>query len=157
MAKFSQRSKDALAGVEDPMVRLMTAAIVNPPHDFTVIEGLRTAATQAMYYTWGRTVVNPNTGPIKDKNGKVTKPFGAIVTNRDGVKVKSNHQAPVGKKKGRAVDICPFIGGTLDWDNDKAFHDLARHIKAEAAKLGIKIKWGGDWKNPYDAPHYELV
>lgn len=149
MARFSKRSKDALAGVAPPMVRLMEAAIVNPPHDFTVIEGVRTAKTQATYYTWGRSVLNPNTGPVAGK------PLGRIVTGRDGVKRKSEHQIKA-DGFGHAVDICPFIGGRLDWDNDKAFHDLARHIKAVAAKLNIKITWGGDWKSPYDAPHYEL-
>ena len=29
--------------------------------------------------------------------------------------------------------------------------------KQVANKLGIKIIWGGDWKKPYDPPHFQLA
>ena len=136
--------------VAPPMVKLMNAAIVAPPYDFTIIEGLRSDKTQQTYYTWGRTVVNPNTGPLPGR------PFGAINTKRDGVKLRSEHQ----RKKdgfGHAVDICPFINGKLDWGNKAAFKALAVHIKEIAKKEGIAIEWGGDWKGDLlDLPHYEL-
>lgn len=147
--RFSQRSKDALKGVDPRMVRLMEAAILTTPIDFTVIEGVRSQATQQKYYTWGRTVVNPNTGKLAGK------PFGKRVTNRDGVIKKSEHQVKA-SGYGEAVDICPFVNGGLDWDNDRNFHIIAAHIKKVAAVMGIRITWGGDWRDPYDAPHYEL-
>lgn len=131
------------------MVKVMNAAIISPPFDFTVIEGLRTDKTQQTYYTWGRTVVNPNTGP------QPGKPFGAINTQRDGVKKRSEHQRKA-DGYGHAVDICPFINGKLDWDNVAAFKALAVHIKAVAKGLGIAIEWGGDWAKLKDLPHYEL-
>lgn len=149
MPKFSQRSKDALIGLHPLLITLLNSAIVDSPIDFTIIEGVRTAATQKKYYTWGRTVVNPNTGPLKGK------PFGSIVTGRDGVKSKSEHQVKADGLS-HAFDVCPFIDGKLAWDNTKAFHDLSKHIKAKAKELGIKITWGGDWKTLVDLPHYEL-
>ena len=154
MPNFSQRSKDELIGVNDNMVRLMNASIIDSPVDFTVTEGLRTAKTQGIYYTWGRSVLNPNTGPLKNR------PLGAIVTKRDGIKLKSNHQA---KKdgKGTAVDVAIFKRdkkgkGYLDFDDDAAYLKLSKHIKAKAKELNIPIVWGGDWKSLYDAPHFEL-
>jgi peptidoglycan L-alanyl-D-glutamate endopeptidase CwlK len=155
MSTFSQRSKDALVGVAPPLVRLMEAAIADTPVDFTIVEGLRSLETQKKYYTWGRTVVNPNTGKLPGL------PFGKINTKRDGVKLRSEHQAKA-DGKGHAVDIVPFSRdkngkGFLDWDNEAAYKKLAAHIKAKAAALNTPISWGGDWQgNLYDTPHFEL-
>lgn len=155
MSKFSQRSLDALKGVNPKLVRVLMSAIIDTPYDFTINEGLRTTATQKKYYSWGRTVVNPNTGPLKNK------PLGAIVTTKDGVKNKSDHQAKA-DGFGEAVDLVPFSRdkygkGFLDWNNDKAYNAIAKHIKAKAKELGIKIRWGGDFKTMMDKPHFELL
>lgn len=137
MPKFSQRSKDALKGVHPRIVQLMEAAIEDSPVDFTVTDGVRSTATQKALYAKGRTT------------------DGSIVTNADGVKNKSNHQAKA-DGYGHAVDICPFKNGGLAWNDTAAFKQLAAHIKAKAAELGIGITWGGDWKTLVDLPHYEL-
>jgi len=147
---FSKRSKDALLGVEPALVAVMQEAIKNAPHDFTIIEGVRTATTQKKYFSYGRTVVNPNTGPQKGK------PFGAIITGRDGVKRKSEHQVKA-DGFGHAVDFCPYSkAGGLEWNNTKAFKAIAAHIKTVAAKMGVAIVWGGDWITLIDLPHIEL-
>jgi peptidoglycan L-alanyl-D-glutamate endopeptidase CwlK len=56
---------------------------------------------------------------------------------------------------GDAVDIAVFVDGKLTWDL-KYYKIVATHIKKVAAKLGIKIVWGGDWKSFIDGPHFEL-
>ncbi len=56
-----------------------------------------------------------------------------------------------------AVDVCPYINGELDWGNVTAFTDLASHIKETAARLGVRLKWGGDFKGAWDKPHFELA
>lgn len=160
MSSFSQRSKDALKGVDPRLVRVLEADIKDAPDDYTINEGVRTAKTQAMYYTWGRSVLNPNTGVIKDKNGKVLLPLGRIVTKRDGVKLKSEHQVKA-DGLGKAVDFAPFKRdkngkGFLDWDDDAAFKRIARRIQAKGKEMGYTIIWGGDWKSIYDAPHLEI-
>lgn len=140
MAKFSKRSKDALIGVHPKLVALMEAAIVDTPVDFTVVEGVRTAQRQKQLYAQGRTAPGPK------------------VTNVDGVTKKSNHQVKA-DGLGYAVDVYPFFDGKVQTSGaevDKRLHILAAHIKATAKCLGIAITWGGDWKNPYDPPHYEL-
>lgn len=53
-----------------------------------------------------------------------------------------------------AVDICPI---KANWNDKTQFIDLSVIVKEEAAKLGLNIKWGGDFKSFFDGPHYELV
>ena len=61
----------------------------------------------------------------------------------------------------RAVDIAPLINGKIplnskgEWDA-KFFAALSIMVKQQARALGIPIVWGGDWKDPYDTPHYQL-
>jgi len=56
---------------------------------------------------------------------------------------------------GNAFDIAVFVDGKITWDL-KYYKAVATHIKKVAAKLGIKIVWGGDWKSFIDGPHFEL-
>ena len=118
----------------------MEAAIVDTPIDFTIIEGVRTTARQQALYAQGRTVK------------------GVKVTNADGVKRKSNHQTKA-DGYGHAVDLYPFVDGKVRITEPYVIHNLrtiATHIKAKAKRLGIKITWGGDWKRPYDPPHFQI-
>lgn len=59
----------------------------------------------------------------------------------------------------RAVDVAPF---PLDWTNRHRFDAFAAVVRETAAKLGIKIRWGGEFKTRdgkpfFDGPHYELA
>ena len=56
---------------------------------------------------------------------------------------------------GHAVDLAPWIGGTIRWDWPP-FYDIADAMKTSARELGILIVWGGDWKTFKDGPHFEL-
>lgn len=140
MPRFSQRSKDALVGVHPRLVQLMEAAIIDTPVDFTITEGVRTDARQKQLYAQGRTTKGP------------------IVTSKNGTTNKSNHQ-PKADGFGHAVDLYPFVGGKLlvtERETVPHLQTIAKHIKATAAKLNINITWGGDWRTPYDPPHFEL-
>lgn len=57
---------------------------------------------------------------------------------------------------GHAVDVIP-IGpngkAAFDWP---LYDKLAPAIKDAAAKEGVAIVWGGDWKSFRDGPHFEL-
>lgn len=146
MPEFSTRSKNNLKGVHPNLVKLMEEAIKDSPVDFTITEGVRTAKTQQEYYSWGRTKQNPNTG-------NMTK-----VTYADGVTRKSNHQVKA-DGYGHAVDLYPFFEGKVQVNHELTIFRLgmiANHIKAKAKKLGINIVWGGDWRKPYDPPHFQL-
>lgn len=52
-----------------------------------------------------------------------------------------------------AVDVVPY---PIDWSDIQRFKDLAVIIKSVAAKLGVDIRWGGDWHTFKDYPHWEL-
>ena len=54
---------------------------------------------------------------------------------------------------GHAVDMVPY---PVDWEDLERFEDMAEAMKVSAEELEIPIVWGGDWKNFYDAPHFEL-
>lgn len=56
---------------------------------------------------------------------------------------------------GHAVDIAPWVGGTIRWDWP-LYHKLAKTVKQAASELGVQITWGGDWKKFRDGPHFEL-
>jgi peptidoglycan L-alanyl-D-glutamate endopeptidase CwlK len=60
---------------------------------------------------------------------------------------KHNH------KPSLAFDATPI---PLDWNNKASFHTMARHMKTAAKKLSIAITWGGDFKNFFDGPHFEI-
>jgi peptidoglycan LD-endopeptidase CwlK len=57
---------------------------------------------------------------------------------------------------GHAVDLVP-IGpngkAAFDWP---LYNRLGPAVKAAAAKEGVAIVWGGDWKSFRDGPHFEL-
>lgn len=140
MKGFSKRSLDNLVGVHPNLVKIMKEAIKDSPVDFTITEGLRTTARQKQLYAQGRTTP------------------GIRVTQKNGVTSKSNHQA---KKDGfgHAVDLYPYYNGAVQVSDKEVIPKLkliAVHIKAVAKCLGLKITWGGDWKTPYDPPHFEL-
>jgi len=46
--------------------------------------------------------------------------------------------------KGLAVDIAPY---PIDWNARDDFHYLGGFVLGVAAKMGINIRWGGDWSS----------
>jgi peptidoglycan L-alanyl-D-glutamate endopeptidase CwlK len=61
-----------------------------------------------------------------------------------------------------AVDIAPY---PIDWNDTKRFYYLAGLMKGCAAKLGYKLRWGGDWDGDgdfkdqsfNDLVHFEII
>lgn len=56
---------------------------------------------------------------------------------------------------GHAVDIMATVRGKGRWDWP-LYATLGALVKAEAARLGVPITWGGDWPRLRDGPHFEL-
>lgn len=137
MNVFSNRSKSNLIGIHPDLVRLMNKAIKNCPIDFTITDGIRTTVQQQELYAQGR-----------------TKP-GAVVTNTDGIRKKSNHQIKA-DGYGYAVDLYPYYNGKVHVNDVNNLKVIANHIKSVAEKMDISIQWGGDWKSFKDYPHFEL-
>jgi peptidoglycan L-alanyl-D-glutamate endopeptidase CwlK len=65
---------------------------------------------------------------------------------------------------GHAVDLAPLKGGQIDWKDKASFRRLRDQMFAIAERLGVKLRWGGDWNSNgssadesfYDGPHFEL-
>ena len=56
---------------------------------------------------------------------------------------------------GFAVDIAPYVGGSVRWD--WPLFDQIENAMKEAARLeNVKIEWGGDWATFKDGPHWQL-
>ena len=105
--------------------------------DCSITEGHRNEETQNRYYDEGRT--------------KLKYPLG-----------NHNH------KPSKAVDVYPYPCKTKEDMSDRdRFHFFAGYVKSVADQLGIKIRWGGNWRNDLhkgfrknkfdDLVHYELV
>ena len=70
-------------------------------------------------------------------------------TTLDGVTKMSRHQ----NLPSLAVDVMPY---PIDWDDARGIRDFAHFVLGVAAVKGIKLEWGGYWKNFQDMPHYQL-
>lgn len=136
MRIFSNKSLERMAGLHPVLMAILFEALEGSPYDFGVASGVRTTEQQKALYAKGRTVP------------------GKIVTNCDGVKKKSNHQAKA-DGYGYAVDLYGWDGKAL-WDK-ASLSAIAGHIKEAAQKYPCKLQWGGDWKSFKDYPHIELV
>jgi peptidoglycan L-alanyl-D-glutamate endopeptidase CwlK len=140
MNKFSQRSYNNLKEIHPDLIAVLVSAIKESPYDFTITNGLRTIVEQQALYAQGR-----------------SKP-GPKVTNADGIRNKSNHQAKE-NGFGYAVDLYPYFNGSVQTQGievDKRLASIASHIKQIAKNLNINVEWGGDWKSFKDTPHFEL-
>jgi len=66
------------------------------------------------------------------------------------------------KAPSNAVDVAPW---PIDWNNKKRFYHFAGYVKGVADKMGIKLRWGGDWDSDndlddqslFDLVHFELI
>lgn len=80
---------------------------------------------------------------------------GATEQNR--LYVQGHTKARAGESPhnfGAAVDI---IHGTKGWNLTRKQWEIVGHLGKElAASLGLRVKWGGDWKF-YDPAHWELT
>ena len=57
---------------------------------------------------------------------------------------------------GHAIDMAPYIDGTIRWDWP-LYHQIAPLFKKAADELGINVEWGGDWQSFPDGPHWQLL
>ena len=63
-------------------------------------------------------------------------------------------QSKHNKVPSEAIDVAPY---PIDWNDTERFARLAGIIQAVAFEENIPIRWGGDFKNLKDMPHFELV
>ena len=56
---------------------------------------------------------------------------------------------------GHAVDIAPWINGSVSWDWGH-YYPMASAMKQAAQELDVDLEWGGDWQTFPDGPHFQL-
>ena len=142
MPSFGQKSRARLDTCHDNLQLLFEEVVKT--FDCTIVSGYRTREEQAALYAQGR-----------------DKP-GSIVTQKDGVVRLSNHQGIDGEEPSFAVDAVPY---PIDWNDTERMVYFAGYVKGVASRMGIKIRWGGDWDSDTetdderfrDLPHYELI
>lgn len=128
--KYSRKSLERLKTCDKKIRNLMIFALENSKFDITIACGFRSDIDQQLAFQQGKS---------KAKWGE------------------SKHNTFPSK----AIDIYPYsqrrmCNGDKEGDIEK-IKELSEHIKECAKKLDINIKWGGDWKNFKDYPHWELV
>ena len=131
---MTDRDRARLVGVSPDLIiytgRIL-AAMDALGFPMMVTDGVRTVAAQQALYAQGRTAV------------------GLIVTQRDGVTRRSNHQTHA-DGFGHAVDCCFLVDGQPSWD-----HRLPWHLYGAMAQA-LGLVWGGAWTKFVDLPHIEL-
>lgn len=141
MPKFGKKSLERLNTCHPDIVKVMNEVIKRI--DITVLFGHRSKEEQFELYRQGRDLVGSE-WKVTDKS--------KVVTNLDGKNKISEHNY----RPSRAIDIAPYKNGGIDWKDINRFKEVAKIVKEEADKLGVKITWGGDWKHFSDFPHYQI-
>lgn len=136
---FSIKSLVKLEQCHDDIKNVMLKAITNSPYYFGITCGYRHPMEQIELYKKGR--IYP----------------GDIVTYKDGVTNKSKHNFHPSK----AIDIVIFVNKKVTWD-EKYYKEVAEHIidisdsMFLSGEIKKQIKWGGNFKNFADLPHFEI-
>ena len=81
---------------------------------------------------------------------EVVKYFDITVIEGLRSQERQNELVEQGKSKtkfgkhvmGKAVDIAPY---PIDWNARDDFHYLGGFVLGVASKLGVRVRWGGDW------------
>lgn len=129
---MTERDNERLVGVHPELVGYLVSifdimeAEGNP---MFVVKGVRTQLEQQALYSLGR-----------------SKP-GQIVTFKDGITHKSEHQAH-DDGFGHAVD-CAFLG-PQPLDSRHPWEMYGEEVERKG------LTWGGRWTFPHDGPHAEL-
>ena len=83
---------------------------------------------------------------------EVVKYFDITIIEGKRSQERQNQLVNEGKSKtkfgkhvqGMAVDIAPY---PIDWDARDDFHYLGGFVLGIACKMGINVRWGGDWSS----------
>lgn len=124
---LTKRDTERLKGVHPDLIRVVVMAAELSPDPFTVIQGVRTHAEQV------RNVAKGASQTMRSRHLPESNACGLSC----------------------AVDLAPMIGGKVRWDWPLYFK-LEKVMKAAAAKVGVPIEWGGDWRTFKDGPHFQL-
>ena len=56
---------------------------------------------------------------------------------------------------GHAVDVYAWVDGAASWSKSD-LREVWRAVRLAGQRLDVAVKWGGNWRNFVDAPHFAL-
>lgn len=127
---LGERSLNNLKGVRSDLVEVITTAIITAPFDFTVTEGVRSIERQRELY---------------QKRPRVTKTMASKhLVQADGA--------------GHAVDLYVFDPSQPNGCDERVatYRALNEHIQEVARRLGVNVRWGGEFEGFFDGHHWEV-
>jgi len=65
----------------------------------------------------------------------------------DGLSKTPWPQSKHNRQPSLAVDVAPY---PIDWKDTKRFYHFGGYVTGVAEKMGIPIRWGGDWDSDND-------
>jgi len=136
---FGSSSQAKLKTCHPKLIKVAEAAILATPVDFTIVWGFRPETIQNALFD----------------SGASKKRFPNSKHNFMSNSVKMS----------KAIDFAPWIRGSIPWKDTHAFAVLAGVFFAEAKRLNIELRYGGDWDRDglttdqtfMDWGHMELV
>jgi peptidoglycan L-alanyl-D-glutamate endopeptidase CwlK len=135
--QLGRRSLERLHRVHPDLVRVVLRAIEYTTVDFRVEEGARDEARQLDLVEQGFSKTMASKHLIQPDDFAHAVDLVAVGDlNGDG---KVDHQDKA-----------------LTWDKSK-YSLIADAMTRAAEELGVRIRWGGDFKSFFDGPHFELV
>ena len=109
--------------------------------------------------------VNPRLKNIAREALKITRIDFAIISGKRNMAqqrelVRKGASKTLNSKhlKGAAIDIAPIDPKTGKANFDRALAlEIAIAIMQAAQNQGVRIEWGGMWRNFEDIPHFEIL
>ena len=109
--------------------------------------------------------VNPSLKNIAREALKITRIDFAIISGKRNMAqqrelVRKGASKTLNSKhlKGDAIDIAPIDPKTGKANFDRALAlEIAIAIMQAAQNQGVRIEWGGTWRNFEDIPHFEIL
>lgn len=152
MSKFSPISSKRLAECHPDLQTVMFTAIIDTPSDFGIACGHRSVEEQERLFAERKSKVHGG----KSKHNATPSLAVDIVPYVDGLDVYT---------WGRAGHLRELDPKLITARTQQAFFQCKEHIFAVAERLGVELRWGGDWDRDNDSadekfidmPHFELV
>ena len=140
MPRFGKRSRAQLDTIRNELREIVEAVMAAAPddRDFTVLRGRRGKADQNEAHAMGYSGAG---WPDSAHNCAVRGPGPRAGWGEDTHALAS------------AVDLAPW---PIVWEDTHRFHHLAGRVLHEAARRGVPLVWGGDFKSLADLGHFEL-
>lgn len=148
---FGRRSQRELSTCREPLQRVALEASRSSPLDWSVLSGRRTLAEQTKLIELG---VSRISDPLLSKHVPSFKNGeGEIYYDNSGLS--------------SAFDLAPYFADAphYRWKDTGSFYVLAGTILSAASRVGVILRWGGDWDGDgetadqsfNDLGHFELV